>query len=128
MPAPPLVEPPACSCSIADMISALLDARGRRQDQPRGARVDDDRDPVVLAELLDQSLQPPLDQRQLVRLVHRAGDVDQEDEVAGRPPRLVDRLGGDADPGQPVLGVPGAAGDLDVDGERIVARSGGGAS
>ena len=38
--------------------------------------------------------------------LHGAGDVDQEDQVAGRPPRLVDRLGGDADPRQPVLGIP----------------------
>ena len=58
----------------------------------------------------------------LLGSLHRAGDVDQEDEVAGRPPRLVDRPGGDADPGQPVLGVPGAAGDLDVNGERMLAR------
>ena len=41
--------------------------------------------------------------------------------LLGGRPRLVDRFGGDADPGQPVLGVPRAAGDLDVDGERIVA-------
>ena len=36
--------------------------------------------------------------------------------------RLVDGPGGDADPGQPVLGVPGAAGDLGVNGEGILAR------
>ena len=97
----------------------LLDARRRREDQARGPGIDDDRDPVVLAELLDQPLQAPLDQRQLVRLLHRAGDVDQEDEVAGRPLGLVDRPGGDPDPRQPVIGVPGTARDLDVHGERV---------
>ena len=47
----------------------LVDARRRGQHQPRCAGVDDDGDLVVLAELLDQPLEAPLHQRQLVGLV-----------------------------------------------------------
>ena len=54
--------------------------------------------------------------------LHRAGDVDQKDEVAGGPLGLVDGPGGDADAGEPVLGVPRAARDLDVHGEGMLAR------
>ena len=59
MPAPPLVEPPACNSIDGRHDLGLVEARGRRQDQSRGARVDDDGDTVVLAELFDQSLQAP---------------------------------------------------------------------
>ncbi len=100
----------------------FVQARGRRQHQSRSPGVDDDRDLVVLAELFDQALEAPLDQGELVGLLHRAGDVDQEDEVAGRPLGLIDGSGGDADAGQPVLGIPGAAGDLDMHGEGMLAR------
>ena len=102
----------------------LVQARGGREDQPRGAGVDDHRDLVVLAELLDQALQAPLHQRELVGLLHRAGDVDEEHEVAGGPAGLVDRLRGDPDPRQAVPGIPRAAGDLDMHGEGV--RAGGG--
>ena len=47
----------------------LVQARLRGQHQSRGTRVDDDRDPVVLVELLDELRQTPLDHGQL--LVHR---------------------------------------------------------
>ena len=131
MPAPPLVEPPACRAGRwrRGSCRGSCCARGRGQDQPGAAGVDDDRHAVVLAELLDQHLQPLLDQRQLVGLVHRARDVDQEDEVA-RPAACRGRFALPlmADPRQPVLGVPGAAGDLDVDRERLVARWAGGRS
>ena len=67
-------------------------------------------------------LQSPLDQRELVGLDPSSRRRRPGRRGCWRPPGLVDRLGGDADPGQPVLGVPGAAGDLDVNGEGIVAR------
>ncbi len=97
----------------------LAVAWGRAQELTRGAGVDDDRYPILDGELLDQLLERPLHQRQLVGCRHRAGNVNQEDEVAGRPAVLIDGPARDADAGQPVFGVPWAAGDLGVDRERI---------
>ena len=76
---------------------------------------------VLAVKLLDQSLQSPLHQRQLVGIGHRAGDIDQEDKVAGWPLVLMNGFAGDPDPGHAVFGTPGAAGDLEVDGERVAA-------
>ena len=123
MPAPPLVEPSASNCAITDRISALWmqDVEG---GPARGAGIDNDCDPVVFTELIDEPLQSPLDQRQFVRVVHGAGDIDQEDEVAGRSSGLVDRPGGDADPRQPMPGIPRTVSDLNVDRERMLARAG----
>ena len=102
----------------------LAEARGGGEHQARGAGVDDDRHPVVLAQLLDQHPHPLLDEGQLVGLVHRARDVDQEDEVARRPLLVGDGTAHQADPGEAVLRIPGAAGHLDVDRERVVAGRG----
>ena len=124
MPAPPLVEPPGLQAGRWPRGSRACGGRGGGEHQARGAGVDDDRHPVVLAELLDEHPQRLLDQRQLVGLVHRARDVDQEDEVARRPLVVGDGTALQADAGEPVLGVPGAAGHLDVDRERVVAGRG----
>ena len=85
MPAPPLVEPPACSRSMADITSDLCMTRGRWEYQARRRGVDNHGDMVILAELFDQALQAPLDQWELVGFVHRTGDVDQKDEITRWP-------------------------------------------
>jgi len=56
-----------------------------REEPARGRRVDDHGDLVVLAELLDQALESPTGPAGACWLLHGAGDVDQEDEVAGGP-------------------------------------------
>ena len=61
MPAPPLVEPPACEAveraeDRAPCRSPDVDGSAR----PARAGVDDDRDAVALAELLDEQLQRAL--------------------------------------------------------------------
>ena len=68
-----------------------------------------------------EELERFLHQRQLVGMIHRAGDIDQEDEVARRA-RFGGELAalqGDLDEG--MGGGPGAGGGLDVDGEGIFA-------
>ena len=65
-------------------------ARGRRQHQPRGTGVDDDGHAVLGVEILDQHLHGVFQQRQLVRLLHRAGDVQQKHQV-GRAAALPSR-------------------------------------
>ena len=117
MPAPPAVEPPACSRPRAARIFVLLVAAGAGQHEAFAAGVDDDRHAVVLAQLAGELLQAVDHQRQLVRLVHRAGDVDQEHEVRLGPLVAVHLAALDADAHEAVLGRPGAAGDFDVGGE-----------
>ena len=60
----------------------LVGARGIEHDAGV-AGVDDEGDAVVLGELIDEQLERLLDQRQPFSAHHRAGDVDEEDEVAG---------------------------------------------
>ncbi len=54
----------------------------RRQHKAAAAGIDDHGHAVPFPELFGQHAQRLLHQRQLVRLVHRAGDIDEEDEVA----------------------------------------------
>ena len=117
MPAPPAVEPPACSLARAARIVSCLLPRGAGQHQAFGAGVDDDRDAVVLAELASQLFEAVDDERQLGRLVHRARNIDEEHEVRLRPLVAVHFAAFDADPREPMLGRPGAAGDFDMGGE-----------
>ncbi len=97
-------------------------AAGRgRQGQAGLAGVGDDRHAVARPQLLDQHGQRLLDQVQLVRVHHRARDVDQEDQVAVGPRRALDLAALDADSHQPVLRPPGRLGHRDVDREGVFA-------
>ena len=62
----------------------LVGAGRRRQHESRVAGVDDDGHAVLRPELIDEQLESFFHQRQFVRLHHRAGDVDEEDEVVRR--------------------------------------------
>ena len=67
----------------------LLDLRlaapgRRRQDETTRTGVDDDGDAVGGVERVGQHAHRGLDERQLVGLVHRAGDVEQKHEVSRR--------------------------------------------
>ncbi len=66
------------------MILPLVGAAGGLQHFAGRARIDDDRDVVLIVHLVDQQLQGVDHQRQLVGLVHRAGHVEQECEVQRR--------------------------------------------
>ena len=101
---------------------AFVRSRGLRQDEPRGAGVDHDRDLVARVELRDQQAEGALQEGQFVRLVHRARDVDQKDEVRPRAVRPIDRLSLQRDPHEPVRGAPGRRGDVRAHREGRIAR------
>ena len=76
----------AAGLELLDGLGDLLGA-GRRvsgKDQARGAGVDDDGHVVLLRQLVRQHPMPAWRSGSLLRIVHRAGDVEQEDEVARR--------------------------------------------
>ena len=77
----------------------FLVARGRRQDFGGAAGVGDEADAVVGAQRFGEVADGFFHQRQFVGVVHRAGGVDEEDEVGGRAFfwRKVGCLDGDAD-------------------------------
>ena len=56
----------------------LIGAGRALKREPLAGGVDDDRDAVVLAQLAGESLHPLDQERQLVRFVHRTGNVNQE--------------------------------------------------
>ena len=99
-------------------------ARGRRQHQPRSARVDHDRDPVLGPQLVHQQREGLLEQGQLVVRPHRPGDVEQEDQVAGRQVFGVDRTGVQPDAHQAVFLSPGRVPHLGGDGEGVLSSHG----
>src|SRR5262249_20238355 len=86
--------------------SRFVAARGWWQHQAHLVRVDHQRDTILFAQLLDEQGERALDQRQLVRVVHRARDVDQEYEVPRRRLRVVDAARAQPDVGQKVAGRP----------------------
>ena len=116
MPCAPAVEPPAWSRFSASTISSRLEVGS--STVPGGAGIDDDRDPVARVQPVGEQGQRALHQRQFVGLVHRSGDVDQEDEVGRRPrpPRQV--VAAQADAEQPRIGVPRRRRHVGRDGER----------
>jgi hypothetical protein len=75
----------------------------------------------VFGELAGEELERLLHQRQLVGLVHGAGDVEQEDEVAGRARFGVEFLALEGDLDEGMGGVPGAGGGFHVYGEGVFA-------
>ena len=62
----------------------LILAGGRWQHDACAIRIGHQRDAVLRAHLIDQQLERGFEQRELVGAVHRAGHVDQKDEVGGR--------------------------------------------
>ena len=83
---------------------------------------------VVLAQLAGEHLEALDHQRQLVGLVHRAGDVHQEHEIRLGPLVAIHFAALDADPHEAMIGLPWATGDFDVCRERgIVGGTPGGA-
>ncbi len=99
-------------------------AIGGGQNETAGAGVGDEGDAVFFIELFDEQAQAFFDQREFVRLVHGAGDIDEEDEVAVALFET-DFFALDADAGEAVLRLPGAIGDFDVDGEGMRGVEGG---
>ncbi len=63
---------------------ALVRPRGRFQHHARITGIDHDRHPVLSIELVYEHAHRLLHQRQLVRLIHRARYVEQENEVRSR--------------------------------------------
>ncbi len=76
----------AARLEIVDGVEDLfpLLRRGRLQHHAGIAGIGDDRHRVRRLQLADQEAEGALQERQLVRRVHGAGDVDEEDEVGGR--------------------------------------------
>jgi hypothetical protein len=97
----------------------LRAARRGREQQLGAPRVGDDADAVLRGEFVDQQPQRLLDERQAIFGRHRTGGVDEEDEVAGGHVLLVDRLGAEADAQQVVLGLPGAGGQFQREGDGL---------
>jgi len=79
---------------------------GRWKDQPRRAGIDHDRDTVLGFQFLSQSHQCGLDEGQLVRIVHRARDVDEEHEVRRGAAGARQVVAAQADAQQAGFGVP----------------------
>ena len=104
----------------------LARAWSRLEDDARGAGVDDEGDPILLPHPAGEYLERLLDERQLVLVLHRAGDVDEEDEVRGRDLAVGYPLGLQRDSEQTVRRVPGAGRELAVEreGRLPVARIG----
>ena len=91
---------------------------GRRFEHLAGrAGVHHDGDGVLRPELRRQQLHRGLEQGQLVGVLHRPGDVDQEYEVRGRQPGVRRLVPLDADVQEMPVRVPGAGADLGVHGE-----------
>ncbi len=99
----------------------LAVAAGRRQHQAGAAGVDDDRHAVAVAEFTREQLERLADQRQLVLLLHRAGDVDEKHQVARGTLFAMYFAPLQADAHQHVVAVPRAAGSFRGDAKRIVA-------
>ena len=66
------------SVNRGDYLAPAVAGR-RRQDESARPRVCDDCDAVARVQLLGERAQRRLDERQFVRLIHRAGNVNEED-------------------------------------------------
>ena len=99
----------------------LLAPRDGRQSHRRAVRVGDDRDMVLVPQLLNQHLKPLFGHFESVVPRHRPRNVDEEREVARREILLLHGLRLHAEPQQPVLRVPRTRGELAVDRNWLVA-------
>ena len=98
---------------------AFLRPLGRLQHHAGGTGIGDDGDAVRLAHLVHQHAQRFLQQRQLVRRIHRAGGIHQEHQIGRRAGfrRNVVSLQADADDLRAL--VPGRVVDRDIGLERL---------
>lgn len=120
MPADPWVDPPAWRASIRSK-NLLPPGPFRRLKAQAGlAGVGDNRDVVVLGQLVDEHGQRVFDQRQLIGVAHRPGDVEEEDQVARAALGRVDLAGLQPDADQAVVSIPRTAGRFHVDGKGLV--------
>ena len=85
----------------------LVRAGRRRKHDACRAGVHDDRDAIFGAQLVDEEPERGLQQRQTRRRLHRAGDIEQEDEVVRRHAPLFEIASLDADPQQPMTAFHG---------------------
>ncbi len=85
----------------------------------RTARVGDDGDQIVGPEIGNQHLEGLAQQRQLVRIVHRPGGVDQEHQIGFRRLRTLDLIALDPDPHQAGFRIPGRGHDGNIRLERL---------
>ena len=99
----------------------LLVAGGGRQHHPVRAGIDHQGHPVACAQLPHQERQGLLQERQLVRVPHGAGDIDEEDQVRRRQLFPGQIAGRKADAHQPVVAVEGTRPHLCAQGERFAA-------
>ena len=95
----------------------LVLAVGRFELQAGVSGVGHDGHSIVLGELINQERHRLLHQWQLVLAAHRAGDVQQEDQVAGAPLIAFDLAPLEPHANQSMLGLPRALGHLHVDRE-----------
>jgi len=68
---------------MAFMDSVLIVACGWRKPYTHRAAIDHDGHCILLSQIIDQQPESRLQQRQLIRHVHGAGYIDQEDQLAG---------------------------------------------
>ncbi len=90
------------------------------QHHARLAGIGDDGDPILRPHLLDQETKRALEERQLVGARHRAGGVDEKDEIGRQPLGGLDLVALDADAQKLAALVPGRGEQSEIDGERIV--------
>ena len=100
----------------------LAVAGRRRQHQPAGAGIDDDRDAVFGPERVGEHPHRRLHERQLVGRRHRAGDVEQEDEIARRRSLRVQPASLQPDEREAMARIPGARGNFGRHRERRACR------
>jgi hypothetical protein len=103
----------------------LVAARRRRQDEARGTGVDHDGDLVDRPQRARQHGQRLLQERQLVRRIHRPRHVDQEHQPCGRHVRHVDPAPLDADTHEAMDRIPRRIADFGVHRKRFVAARAG---
>ena len=86
------------------------------------AGINDDGHAVALGHALHERAQSLLDERQPFGGLHRAGDVDEENEIARRPFVAREFLALERHAQQTMPGIPGTARGFDVRAERLLVR------
>ncbi len=92
-------------------------ASSRRQRNTALPGVHDDADPILGAKRVGEHDHGLLHQWKALLIGHRAGDVEQEGQIARRNLFLVNGHRTKADEHEPVFGVPGSGADFGTDGD-----------
>ncbi len=119
MPPPPFVEPPETRESRAREDRCFVSTGCRRQNELGAPRVGHQGNRVLFLEFLGQQAERFAQQRQLFRRHHRAGDVDEKDQIDGGPAGSGNLSRLQANAHQPVLGLPERLRNLRMDRDRI---------